>query len=335
MAKLLSDEVPEIYHYTTITGLKGIIESQTLWATHYAYLNDTEEIIHFKSQLSIILEPVVKAGLVELVRQAPTNQSMIDQHGGIEKICDEIPNVILRVSYKVLLGDKTNPSLAEPYVVSFCTPGNNREKEHGLLSQWRGYGEDGGYVVAFGTKKIEQLLVMEGDKWGYDELFGGDIVYSSSGEAKIHEEFGQYLDDIKNGVKELFSIRPNEQALDKLYSPIVRCSCRYKHWGFEEEKEVRIVAIPLSPEVRRMAQAEDRTLKPEKPKKHFVRRGLAVPYIDLFENISISSGKRLPITRIIVGPHPEKDKRRKAVKILLQQHGIEAPVSVSAIPYLC
>ena len=98
---------------------------------------------------------------------------------------------------------------------------------------------------------------------------------------------------------------------------------------------MRIVAIPLSPEVRRMAQAEDRTLKPEKPKKHFVRRGLAVPYIDLFENISISSGKRLPITRIIVGPHPEKDKRRKAVEILLQQHGIEAPVSVSAIPYLC
>jgi hypothetical protein len=30
----------ELYHYTGIHGLKGIVESQTLWATHYKYLND-------------------------------------------------------------------------------------------------------------------------------------------------------------------------------------------------------------------------------------------------------------------------------------------------------
>ena len=41
MPKPLADE---LYHYTGIHGLKGIIESQTLWATHYKYLNDAEEV---------------------------------------------------------------------------------------------------------------------------------------------------------------------------------------------------------------------------------------------------------------------------------------------------
>lgn len=38
--------MPILYHYTTIEGLKGIVESKCLWATNYRYLNDTEEIRH-------------------------------------------------------------------------------------------------------------------------------------------------------------------------------------------------------------------------------------------------------------------------------------------------
>ena len=41
-------------------GLEGILRSQTLRATHYAYLNDTEEIRHFlKSKLPEIFEKVI------------------------------------------------------------------------------------------------------------------------------------------------------------------------------------------------------------------------------------------------------------------------------------
>lgn len=123
-----------------------------------------------------------------------------------------------------------------------------------------------------------------------------------------------------------------EKAFDGVYPAILFCSCRYKHWGFEEEKEVRIVAIPRSLEMREKAEAAGHALKPEKRKKHFMRRGTAVPYIELFEGISTSSGPRLPISGVIVGPHSEKDKRRREIEILLRKHGIEAPVSVSEIP---
>src|SRR5262245_39979140 len=47
MPKFLPDE---LYHYTGIRGLKGIINSQTLWATHYRYLNDTEEVTLFRDR---------------------------------------------------------------------------------------------------------------------------------------------------------------------------------------------------------------------------------------------------------------------------------------------
>lgn len=36
----------KIYHYTDLNGLKGIIESGSLWATHFSFLNDSNELTH-------------------------------------------------------------------------------------------------------------------------------------------------------------------------------------------------------------------------------------------------------------------------------------------------
>ncbi|EFD2622350.1 hypothetical protein CK189_005805, partial [Escherichia coli] len=36
----------KIYHYTDLNGLKGIIESGSLWATHFSFLNDSNELSH-------------------------------------------------------------------------------------------------------------------------------------------------------------------------------------------------------------------------------------------------------------------------------------------------
>jgi hypothetical protein len=60
---------------------------------------------------------------------------------------------------------------------------------------------------------------------------------------------------------------------------------------------------------------------------------MAVPYVNLFEGIT-QPGNNLPIKRIIVGPHPDKERRKLAVEKLLKQNGINADVSMSAIPYL-
>ncbi|MDQ3563310.1 MAG: DUF2971 domain-containing protein [Pseudomonadota bacterium] len=46
MARLNAEKVDLIYHYTTVDALQKIIESQSLWLTDYAYLNDSSEVQH-------------------------------------------------------------------------------------------------------------------------------------------------------------------------------------------------------------------------------------------------------------------------------------------------
>jgi len=339
MPKLLYEEVAEIYHYTTITGLKGIVESQNLWATHYAYLNDAEEVKHFNERLKLVLRPVLEKIFADFKNSAPDKYEHLGRgHGAIAKLIDNEANTLVTILYRTLLDDFDSG----PYITSFCRAPTEKEQKHGLLSQWRAYGPDGGCAVAFGTKEIHDLLKLEQDKWAYAALGGGDVVYSDEDE-RLQEEIGQYMDNIKASFTRFYEIimsrglqgqEEAERALDGIYPAIWPCSCRYKHWGFKEEKEVRLVAIGQALETRRLAEEDGLRLKPEKPKKHFLRRGTAVPYIELFDGIPTPSKHRLPIKGVIVGPHPEKQKRAKAIEILLREHQIDAPAAYSDIPYL-
>ncbi len=342
MPKSLSEAFPEICHYTTMAGLRGILESQTLWATHYAHLNDAEEIRHFGERLKEVLKPVVEEALSEFKNVAPAKYEYIEDRGGISKIKQEDPEILVKLIYDTFLGDGHRPPLAEPHIASFCTAVDEREKENGLLSQWRGYGSDGGYAIYFDTTKIEELLRKEAENWQYDYLGAGDVLYSDASDEKIREEIGKHIDDITESIKQfyrvLFSGERDPGKRYEVFGPLLpamlRCSCLYKHWGFWEEREVRIVAIPQSTTIREFARRNGRSLKPEKIIKKFVRRSIAVPYLELFEGITISSETRLPVTRILVGPHSEKNNRRKDIESLLRQRGINVPVLVSGIPYL-
>ena len=70
MSKSIVEEHSELFHYTGAAGLAGIIQSQTLWATHYEYLNDSEEIKYFhKTRLPNLLQGVVGVRLNELIEQ--------------------------------------------------------------------------------------------------------------------------------------------------------------------------------------------------------------------------------------------------------------------------
>lgn len=72
------------------------------------------------------------------------------------------------------------------------------------------------------------------------------------------------------------------------------------------------------------------------PVKTTVREGTTVPFVELCVQEASSVRQHLPIKRIIVGPHRDKDDRKRAVQLLLKQHGLNDlidNVSVSGIPY--
>jgi hypothetical protein len=84
---------------------------------------------------------------------------------------------------------------------------------------------------------------------------------------------------------------------------------------FEEEQEYRLVASAT-----RQSLAGGRL-----PIKVCFREGAAgalVPYIKLFETL----GAKLPIKKIIVGPHRNQENQCNAARLLLDQNGIDAPV---------
>jgi hypothetical protein len=45
------EEHDVVYHYTTQSGLKGMLESQTFHATYFAFLNDSQEIYQIRPRL--------------------------------------------------------------------------------------------------------------------------------------------------------------------------------------------------------------------------------------------------------------------------------------------
>jgi len=342
MTKSLAEVHPELFHYTNAKGLIGIIESQSIWATHYAYLNDSEEIRHFlKHRLPALLRTVVNQYLDKLLEKGSIKQSDIDRKGGRNEVVDSFIQETQDANEKILLKD----ALAEPYIASFCTTSGleksvfDQVAQHGLLSQWRGYGHEGGYAIVFDTKQFYELLKDVGEKMKNSmHAFFADVVYSSDPDSKFIEEFEEDLIVIKD----FFDAHLNggEENLDKIYFSLMYCACRYKHWGFREENEVRVVVLPYPlhhEEFYEDMKVEGITVG-EISRKHFFRAEALVPYIDLFDGVtSIADKKTLPIKRIIVGPtknDQEKNRRINAVKMLINQHGIKAEVTASDIPFV-
>ncbi len=68
--KPVYEEHPELMLYTAADGLKGIITSKTLWATHAGFLNDSEEVVGvLDNRLPMILRSVLEKHVSESVER--------------------------------------------------------------------------------------------------------------------------------------------------------------------------------------------------------------------------------------------------------------------------
>lgn len=327
MAKAVVEVYPELWHYTTALGLHGIIQSQQLWATNIFYLNDGEEFAgFFDRKLLQLLKDAVKEGVDEACKTAE-GRKFIETNGGAEVVCNEIPQ-------KLLAPLRAATLCLDVYITSFCHTHSEFATEDGLLSQWRGYGEDGGYAIVFDTQGLTDLLESEHPRYFYSILRFGDVDYydGRANPEAAHEEMHEWDSTIRDVIARLITERDSRNIAEKLFDPVIALSTRHKHRGFREESEVRIVAGAPNERVMGEARQAGET-RPKKPVYFTPRGGILVPHISLFEHTNGEKSK-LPIRRIVVGPHPEKLKRKKAVELLLDQCGVEAEVVVSDIPYL-
>jgi hypothetical protein len=126
---------PELHHYTTVTGLAGILETSSIFGTHIEFLNDTSEVTHAYEVASKVFkeleaDPNLVGGLVG---------KEIAEYG---RFFFAYPDILRR---------------DDAFVTSFC-------ESDDLLSQWREYGM-GGFAVGFNPLASEGTFAIESSLW--------------------------------------------------------------------------------------------------------------------------------------------------------------------------
>lgn len=321
MPKRVPEQYDELMHYTTGAGLLGILESGVVRATHASFLNDSFELTHFFDSRLPDLASAPARRAIERMAEDESERSRIERFGGIDAVVEDAVKAVVSSLRSTTL------RLNRPHIFSLSTPIDEHTRQNGLLSQWRGYGMDGGYAIVLDAQRFEELLVAEEAAFDYTLLSWGDVYYYGMGsDQPAMEEVATAEATIDAGVEKF--VRGDRDSAGDMYFPISLLSPLYKHRGFAEEREVRVIAIPAESKDGDAGNAPDKTMK---ELKFLSRNGLLVPYIELF---SRREKLELPIKRVIVGPHRERAIRKDSVEMLLQKFGYEVEVVLSDTSYV-
>lgn len=162
VTKQIWEEHEVLYHYTSENALRSILKSQTLWATHYKFLNDPTEIAQMKNILVKTVTPEIKEIIKALQKTSLAAKRKTRKLGGLNAAAASQSEQIIDLLYQVTFeGGTRGVPFAEPYIVSFCSHDDDRTytQENGLLSQWRAYGRNSGCAIVFDCKRLTKLLV--------------------------------------------------------------------------------------------------------------------------------------------------------------------------------
>lgn len=284
-----------IYHYTSLEGLLGIIESKSIWATNILYLNDASELNYsgdlLKEQL-LLKFPVLNKG----------KSGLGDILSGSLSIEDLFFKIMLEV---IDIGTLTDH--IRFFVCSFSD-------EMDLLSQWRGYCPRGiGFSLGFKFNKLKEYTKRYGFSiWPciYDkkEQIAGveKLIELASHQIKKSPDmdFSEY--DAWTTIVVYF--------LDKY----LRIAPFYKHPKFKEEKEWRMMKSL-------------QTDKDNETIKYRPGQSMVVPYIEI---PLPKEEENLIIDKIVVGPtHGPLLSKASAEMLLRSKKVIFDEVQYSTIPY--
>lgn len=218
-----------LYHYTTVSGLQGILSSSSLYATHIAYLNDAEEMKHGVKQINELMDPV--SGPIDVV--------MSDRPAEYKK-------TILRVLDRVRaeFTSQHRQSLVRPPFVTCLSAMPDQ------LSQWRGYAQGGGYAIHFDPKLLERTVRLSGHdgRNEFGERYALEQIAYDRDEA--WDALAGILDRLTDAICEQIE-EPEASSRDALsfsyefsLIELEGAIARIKNPAFAEEQEFRVVAHP-------------------------------------------------------------------------------------------
>lgn len=193
-----------IYHYTGPAGLLGILGGGSLRASNIAFLNDSAEYYLSLERIHAALERFARA-----------------EEGRLDAFLDGMGRRLREATHRI----------PDVYVVSFSRAAD-------LLSQWRGYGEvESGYAVGFDIRALTEGFRRE-----------GALLVPCVYEAGAQDAFA---DDLVRTVAHLWRQASGGAAdgdgaaalLDEAFGRLAWFAALFKHPGFAEEQEWRLVTL--------------------------------------------------------------------------------------------
>lgn len=312
-----------LFHYTTATGLIGILKSGSMWSTAFYCANDESELAVGEGVLSSLLQSATQ----ELI-EANDPRFLVFSQRNVDIF------EYARQFERTISGALFFPLCA--HITCFYKPANEEDFHHGLLSQWRGYGSDGGYALQFSRKKLNQAInnIERVGSWNYSLL---DVYYNAENPLKANvlrhqdayiQAYMEYLNELAKPLEHHHGgeMRRSMAMLTEMHGPLdayFAYLIHTKNKHFAEERECRLSHFQIVSKTASQSSNYSHV-------NYYNRNGLLVPYTSTPNNIF----KLLEcIEWIIVGPSPRLDARLKSVSQIVRQYGLNINVRPSHIPF--
>ena len=272
MSELTSEFPTEIFHYTTASGLKGILhgDNVTLWFTDYRFLNDKSEGQIFTQVYQEVCDDYRKSNKI-----TPTESKIMKQLD----ISGKKP-----FAFTAYSDDEPVTHIkqmeADYYLCSFC-------ENDDLLDMWRYYSKDSvGYAVGFKGRVMKAALEKNKAFDICSDPVGNftchSVVYDTDQQrALVKDAIDKFLNVVRNN-----GLKIGKDTLSFFNWDIRTLRFLFKHPCFVAEEEVRcILEIPRG-EINDKKQFEI---------KYREQNGILVPYVE------VQMDKKV-ITNIKIGP---------------------------------
>ncbi len=197
----------ELGHYTTQSGLLGIVGAEKIWATNIKFLNDEHE---FKHALDLIKDIIPTSNIKTGHKDHTIYKAYIED---LEKQLRSLDNYRSESIFTLSFSEETD-----------------------LLSQWRGYcPENNGYCLILDANEI-----LSSAEILYDNAHLVQCVYEEKNKKS------QIKDTLNKHWSSYFKCdgdKERKNVIQSLSKDIMLLASYFKHPSFSEEKEHRIVVI--------------------------------------------------------------------------------------------
>lgn len=242
-----------LYHYCSLESFINIMKNKSFWLSDVRKSNDRDECMHLFKFLKARID--IDEDISNELKDLSLNyiSDYVEQYSYGKGIRKYLPSREFEIA-NIVEGDEYSADLRIPPVHVLCL-----SEEGNLLSQWRGYADDGG-GIAIGLR--EEFLDQTGDsmflvrqddgnykflrceKIHYDDLV--TLKAMESTRLSVYDNCKEQLKLINNqecSPEESEMLETLKEGLWNLLRGIEFRGITYKGDGFSEEKEHRIIEV--------------------------------------------------------------------------------------------